>query len=597
MTVVSRRIGGHRRDHNKINWCVVLTVYAAIAITGAASTFGQVPTGPKEPTWSRLEHGDKEPQNWLTYFGNNRAWSYSPLNQITRENVRNLLPAWAFSAGSVEGGLVSTPLVMDGVMYLPALHDRVFALDAATGKQIWSYNHEMETRDVWVPYNTNVTRGLALGYGLVYVGTRDNHLVAIDQKTGREVWDVEVEDEGQCFCNITSAPIVVKDKVIVGGTGGDVPHRGYLTAFDAKTGKEVWRFFVIPGPGESSFGSWQGDSWALGGGSPWFTGSYDPELNLVYWGTGNASNDFLGDDREGDNLYTSSLVAIDADTGKLKWAFQETPHDTYDYDAIMEPLLLDVDQNGKKQQIVLHTSKNGFAFVYDRATGKFLKAWPFVDTINWTKGIDKDGKPIGILALSVGQSTLLCPSLLGGRNWPHSAYSPRTGWWYNTGWEYCSKIAPDKSEPLIGAYWAAFSELSFVPPPDGRARGHIDAFDPLTGRKQWSFPTTYLSISSLLATGGDLIFSGDIEGDALALDAKTGQKLWSFNIGSSIASSPMSYSVNGKQYVAIGSGARITPPLVPAALFPERKGRMPQPASTLFVFALPNANNQGSTQK
>src|SRR5450759_1771712 len=315
-----------------------------------------------EITSSRLVDAGKEPQNWLTYFGNYAAWSYSSLDQITRQNVKQIVPVWAFPTGELRGGLMATPLVADGVMYLMGPRNRVFALDAVTGRQIWKYFYQLP--DGPVPYQ-NGSRGVAIGYGLVYFGSLDNHVVALDAKTGREVWQIEIEDVRQCGCNVTSAPLLVKDKVIVGVTAGDSAHRGYLHAYDAKTGKHLWRFYTIPAAGEPGNETWAGDSWKLGGGSTWFTGSYDPELNLVYWGVGNASSDYYGEDRQGENLYTESLVALDADTGKLRWYFQETPHDVYDYDSNAEPMLIDVTGNGQTRKLVVHASKNGFAYVLD----------------------------------------------------------------------------------------------------------------------------------------------------------------------------------------------------------------------------------------
>ena len=267
----------------------------------------------QEVTPQRLLSADKEPHNWLQYFRTYNAWRYSPLDQVNRSNVRRLVPVWTFQTGDIQGGLQCTPLVADGVMYISTSWNRVYALDAATGRKIWHYIYEKpkQIASAYAPWN----RGVALGHGLVFLGTLDNHLLALDAKTGREVWNVNVEDVGQCGCNITGAPLVVKDKVIVGVTGGDSAHRGYINAFDAKTGKQVWRFWTIPGPGEPGHDTWKGDSWKYGGGSSWLTGSYDPETNLIHWGIGNPAADFYGAPRRGANLYTDSTVALDADTG------------------------------------------------------------------------------------------------------------------------------------------------------------------------------------------------------------------------------------------------------------------------------------------
>jgi alcohol dehydrogenase (cytochrome c) len=537
----------------------------------------------QEPSPARLEKADSEPQNWLTYGGNYSAWRHSALAQITRENVSKLTPVWAFQTGELRGGLNATPLVMDGVMYLVGPMNRVFAINAATGEKLWSYFYKLPERPV--PYTTG-TRGIALGYGHVYLGTLDNHLVAIDARTGREVWDVEVEDTRQCGCNITSAPLVVKDKVIVGVTGGEHAHRGYLTAFDARTGKFAWRFYTIPAPGEPGAETWQGDSWTWGGAPTWLTGSYDPELNLVYWGVGNPSSDFYGDERAGDNLYTNSIVALDADTGKLKWYFQEVPHDLYDFDSAYECVLVDLERNGRRQKLLLHANKGGYSWVLDRTNGTFIGAYPHVDVITWMKGVDANGRPVDRQPVPPDRETLVCPGAIGGRNWNHSAFSPRTGLWYNSAWEICNVIRPEKMQPREGQPLFAGS-IYFKPPTDVKPSAHIDGVDPLTGARRWRHTPKYMVVSSLLSTAGDLLFAGDLEGNAFALDARTGEKLWSFNTGSGISGSPITYSVNGRQYVAVPSGVGSLVAGVATVIWPELAPKWPERASTLFVFALP----------
>ncbi|MEP7274126.1 MAG: PQQ-dependent dehydrogenase, methanol/ethanol family [Acidobacteriota bacterium] len=537
----------------------------------------------QEPSGARLIQARSEPQNWLTYFGTYNAWRYSPLSAINRQNVGDLVPVWAFHTGRDEAGLNATPLVMDGVMYLVGPFNRVFAIDAATGKRIWSYFYDLP--EVTIP-NTPGTRGIALGYGKVYLGTLDNHLVALDARTGKELWDIEIEDVRQCGCNITSAPLVVKDKVIVGVTGGENAHRGYLNAFDARTGRHIWRFYTIPGPGEPGFETWDKDSWRLGGAPTWLTGSYDAELNRIYWGVGNPSSDFYGEHRKGDNLYTNSIIALDADTGKLQWYFQEIAHDLYDFDSAYECVLLDVVRGGTTQKLLIHPNKGGYTWVLDRVTGKFVNAWPFADAINWMKGVDEAGKPKDLLSVPPAGTTFICPNAAGARSWNHSTYSPRTGWWYNTGAEWCGTITPQKEVITEGARIFG-GTMGFLPPKDGPAFGHIDAFDPLTGEKRWTVKTKFVNLASLLSTGGDLIFTGDIEGNAFALDARTGEKKWSFNTGGGLSGSPITYQVKGRQYVAIPSGngglIRRFIPLV----WPEARQMMPEPASTLMVFALP----------
>ena len=537
----------------------------------------------KEVTGERLVNAAKEPQNWMTYFGAYNAQRYSALSQINRDNVKNLAPAWAFQTGKIEGGLNAAPLVVDGVMYLVGSYNRVFALDAVTGKLFWHYFYKVPSGPI--PYGVSV-RGLAVGYGLVFMGTLDNHLVALDARTGKEVWNVEIEDYRKCGCNISAAPILVKDKVVVGVTGGDSAHRGYLNAYSARSGQHAWRFYTIPGPGEPGFETWEAESWKYGGGATWMVGSYDPELNLIYWGIGNPSSDFHGGDREGDNLYTGCVVALDADTGKLKWHYQEVPHDVYDFDAAYEPTLIDLERNGQKQKLLVHTNKGGYVWVLDRVTGKYINAWPHVDTINWVKGFDKDGKHIGRLEVPTGKSTLVCPFWGGGRSLNHQAYSPRTGWLYNHGIEWCGLITPIPQEPKEGRGFVA-GTITPQPPPNGQAYGHIDAFDPVTGAKKWTVKMKYPLTSSLLATAGDLLLTADVEGNFLAFDARTGAQLYSFNTGSGTRGSPITYAVNGRQYIAVpsGLGSIFTSGL--GTLWPEARNF--QNGSTLFVFALPEA--------
>jgi alcohol dehydrogenase (cytochrome c) len=522
-------------------------------------------------------------QGWTTFFGNIQAWSYSPLAQITRDNVKHLTRVWTFFAGGRR--LESAPLVVDGILYLETPTNDVFAMDAATGKKIWKYTYRKSP--AYPASQKDTGRGLATGFGMIFMGTNDNHVVAIDAKTGNETWNVEVESRYKCNCGINSAPLLVKDKVVTGVTGGEVAHRGYLSAFDAKTGKFVWRFYPIPAPGEPGSETWSGDSWKLGGGSTWYTGSYDPDLNLIYWGIGNPSSDFYGGDRIGSNLYTDSLVALNADTGKLKWYFQETPHDLWDYDSDPEPVLFDSGKSGATQRLVVHSSKNGYAYVLDRVTGKLLRTFPYVDTINWTKGLDKNGKPLDpVLVPEPGKDNLICPGVLGGRNRNHSAYSPRTGWWYSTSLELCSYLSVEKKDPAKvkeGDGWFAGTHKD---EPNPNSSPHISAFDPLTGKKLWTFFTTYGNTSSLLATAGDLIFAGDVEGYAFALDAQTGEKIWSSDTGAIVASPPVSYSINGRQYIVIASGGGSFIDGAITLYWPESKGHIPRAGSRLSVFAL-----------
>src|SRR5581483_10807766 len=369
----------------------------------------------------------------------------STLSQINRANVKRLAPVWAFQTGKIDGGLQSTPIVVDGVMYLSSSWNRVFAIDAATGRELWHYYYQnpREIGIIYSPWN----RGVAVEGGRVFMGTLDNYVVALDQKTGRELWKVNVEDMQQCGCNVTGAPLVAGNKVIGGVTGGDSAHRGYITAFDMQTGRKAWRFWTIPKPGEKGHETWVGDSWKYGGGATWMTGSYDPELKLVYWGVGNPAADFYGDSRRGDNLYTDSIVALDVDTGRLKWHYQEVPHDVWDWDAAYECVLLDLPVKGRKRKLLLNVNKGGYAFVVDRTNGEFVSAWPVAENINWIRGVGDKGELLGRLEPEVGRPTTICPSIGGGRSWNHGSFSPDTGWFYTTGIEWCQEVVAQKEEP------------------------------------------------------------------------------------------------------------------------------------------------------
>ncbi len=537
---------------------------------------------PAEVTADRLIHAAAESQNWLTYSGTYNAWRYSGLNQINQENVKRLLPAWTFQTGDPEGGFSNTPLVADGVMYISSPRNRVFAINAASGQELWHYYYSLPKGTV-VSYGP-VNRGLALADGLIFMGTLDNHLVALDIHTGKEVWNVNIEDSTQCGCNITGAPLVVKDKVLVGVTGGDSAHRGYINAFFTKTGRRAWRFWTIPGPKEPGNETWAGESWKLGGGATWLTGSFDPELNLVYWGIGNPAADLYGGAREGSNLYTDSIVALDADTGNLKWHYQEIPHDVWDWDSAYECVLIDRTIDGVNRKLLVHPNKGGYTWVLDRVTGQFVTAWRFGENVSWISGIDHHGKLLGRHEPVKDEPTMVCPSVSGSRSWNHASYSPQTGLFYTAVMEYCDLITPRK-EPLTPGAVAFGGEYAMKRPPQGKAGGHLDAFDPLTGERMWSYRSKYPLLASTLATAGNLIFSGDPEGHFFALDALSGQKLWSFSTGSGHRGSPVTYSVNGRQYVAVPSGWGSAVAGAMPQIWPETED-FPAGA-TLFVFALP----------
>jgi alcohol dehydrogenase (cytochrome c) len=533
--------------------------------------------------------------DWPHYGGSQLSWRYSALDQINTTNVGKLTPAWIFQTGDYAENLQATPIVVDGVMYIITPRAQVFSLDAATGHVNWHYRYPTPrpgrpgSQAAFVQ-----NRGLAVADGKVFFGTGDNFVVALDAKTGREVWKVNVDDSKQCGCNITAAPLIAKDKVIVGGSGGDGAHRGYLTAFYIGTGRVAWRWYVIPGPGENGHETWKGDSWKFGGGAPWMTGSFDPALNTVFWGTGNAAGDFFdgdrlaGTDKSKDvNLYTASVVALDADTGKLKWYHQEVPDDLWDFDSAYECVLIDRELNGRMRKLLVHMNKSGLTFVLDRVTGEFMGVFSVPEVQTWISGVTEDGKLVGRKEPQAGRVVNTCPSAAGAKSWNSMAYSPRTGYIYTPTNELCNDLSSVRAEPLEGRFYAN-GGFSFKLPPNRTTYSHLDAWDPLTRKRVWSMPYKYVLLASVLATAGDLVFTGDPEGNFFALDARSGKKLWSYETGAGHRGSAISYAAGGRQYIATPTGWQqsITGTQT-AGMFPDQEWRQ---GSTLVVFALPEAS-------
>ena len=528
--------------------------------------------------------------DWPSHGGTLSAWRFSALDQINTANVKNLAPVWAFQTGDYADSLQSTPIVVDGLMYVSTGVGQLFALDAVTGRLIWRYKYPLPAgagRAGGEAFRIN--RGVAVGDGKVFLGTPDSYLVAVDQKTGDEVWRVNADDSNQCGCSITSAPLVVKDKVIVGGSGGDNAHRGYLTAFNTKNGRLAWRWYVIPGPGEKGHETWKGDSWKIGGGSPWLTGSFDADLNLVYWGTGNAAGDFYAGDRyvrgeHGVNLYTASVVALDADTGRLRWHFQEVPNDVWDFDSSYECILMDRELKGRMRKLLVHMNKSGLTFVLDRTSGEFLSAFSVPEVQTWMKGVTEDGKIVGRREPELGKTMNFCPTPAGAKSWNEMAYSPRTGLIYTPTLEICVDITAEHQPPEEGRFFMS-GAWNLKLPPNRETFSHVDAWDPISGKRVWSFPYKYVLLASMLATAGDLVFTGNPEGEFFALNARTGAKLWSFQTGAGHRGSAVTDSVNGRQYVATPTGWPVTNVgALTQVLFPDQIWRS---GSTMMVFALP----------
>jgi alcohol dehydrogenase (cytochrome c) len=512
-------------------------------------------------SYDRLLRAGAEPHNWLTYSGTYSGHRYSTLSQITPQNVRDLELKWVFQARSLEK-FEATPLVIDGVMYTVQPPNDIVAIDAATGRVFWVYSHQPSQLARLCCGRVN--RGLAILGNTLFMGTIDGHLIAVDSKSGRLVWDVTLA-RPEAGYSLTLAPLVVKDKVIVGPSGGEYGIRGFLAAFDAKTGKQIWRFNTIAGPGEPGAESWGGDSWKTGGGSIWVTGSYDPDLNLTYWGIGNAGPDRNGDSRPGDNLYTASVVALDPDTGQLKWHYQFSPHDEFDQDATQIAVLADLPWQGKPRKLMLWANRNGFFYVLDRATGQFLSGKPFV-RVTWADGFDGRGRPQRVPGQeATPQGTLVYPGNQGATNWYNPSYSPRTGLFYVPAWVNYGSLFIKRTQTYVeGQYFGGgegrATDAQGLRTATNNLRtedegyGAILAFDPLTGARRWEYKMVDFTDAGILTTASDLLFTGGREGDFYALDARTGALLWKFAAGGQVQSGPMTYAIGGRQYVAVNAG-------------------------------------------
>ncbi|HXQ25064.1 MAG TPA: PQQ-dependent dehydrogenase, methanol/ethanol family [Candidatus Acidoferrales bacterium] len=529
-----------------------------LALCCAVPSFAQVP-------FERLKNSDKEPQNWLTYGGNYGSQRFSGLKEITPKNVASLRVAWAYQLRG--GGIMeSSPIIVDGILYVTEPPSNVTAIDARTGKPLWHYVPQVP-RD-FVPVGLFPTnRGVAVLDDKVYLATIDDHLIALDAKSGVVRWNSLIADRMEGYA-ITQAPLAINGKIVVGVGGGEAGAHGFLSCFDAKDGKLLWKTYTVPlkdsDPGADT---WANGSWSNGGGTTWNTGSYDPELNLIYWGTGNPAPDWNGEGRMGDNLFTCSLIALDADTGKMKWYFQFSPHETHDWDSSEPPILFDATVGGKPRKLVALANRNAFYYVLDRATGEFLTGVPFAKQ-TWAKGLDAKGRPIKEDAAKIEPSvegTRVYPSLTGAINWTSPCYSPLTGLFYVNAREgYADyikgepKMAPGNSVGIVGGGGGG-GRMSA----GDDTTTNIRALEATTGKLKWEHKMVGDSWTGTLVTAGGLVFSADAAGNFFALNADTGESLWHLLLGSSVRSNPVSYAVDGKQYVVDSAG------------------------NTLFVFSLP----------
>jgi alcohol dehydrogenase (cytochrome c) len=499
-------------------------------------------------TFDRLRNSAAEPQNWLTYWGDYQGRHYSSLKQIDTANVGRLQAQWSAQLPG-QSILEATPLVVDGIMYTSGSPGTVVALDARTGLQIWRYQRQQKRVN---PYEINpFNRGVAVLGNRVFFGTLDAALVALDARTGLPLWEVQVDDTMKGF-SFTSAPLAVKDKIVVGITGGEFGLPGYVDAYDPATGKRVWRFNTVPQPGEFGHDTWSGDSWKRGGAPGWLTGTYDPDLDVLYWPVGNPGPDSDYTIRKGDNLFSCSVVALDPATGQRKWHYQFTPNDSHDWDATEDVVLVDQTYRGLKRKLLLQADRNGMFYVLDRTDGKFLSGTAFARQ-TWNAGFDENGRPKVIPGTdATPEGTVVYPSGGGANNWRSPSYDPASGWMYLVYTDSGQKYVRQAEEYEIGKqYWGGRGSRV----PGETDSSGVMALDVETGEAKWRYKIAQASLGGgVMATGGGVVFASAADGNLIALDSRTGKLLWRFQTGGRIAASPMSYSVDGKQYVAVSAG-------------------------------------------
>ncbi len=490
--------------------------------------------------------------NWLSYNGDYTGRRYSALQEINASNVAQLRAQWVFHVPN-SNRLEVTPVVVDGIMFVTSAND-AYALDAQTGRMLWHYSRPI-TEGLIDDASQHHNRGVGIWHSRIYMETDNAHLLCLDARSGHLLWDVAYTDGNRNY-GATSAPLVVKDKVLVGTSGGDDGIRGFVAAYDAESGKEAWRFWTIPAPGEFGSSSWPGDSWKLGGGTTWMPGTFDPQLNTIYWGTSNPAPDFDGGPRPGDDLYTDCLLALDPDNGKLKWYFQFTPHDLFDYDAVETPVLVDAVFRGQPRKLVVEANRNGFLYMLDRTNGAFLSATRFAEKLNWASGIDEKGRPVRTGVQPSEKGTRICPGMVGATNWYSPSFNPETSTVFFLALESCDIFFLKAQKFTPGqTYYATGVSRS-----EGDHSQKILLAYSLEGDKpKWRYVQAGdgHSMAGTMTTAGGLVFFGDDARSFEAVDALTGKALWHFNTGQNIAASPMSYAVGPKQYVTIAAGSDV----------------------------------------
>lgn len=522
-------------------------ILASFLIAGAVNYPGKIDVRPDDLLV------EPPAANWISYNGDYSGRRYSSLDQISAANVAQLRAQWVFHAQN-SNRLETTPVVVDGMMFVTAANE-ASALDARTGRVVWHHarpNSEGLIDDA----SSHLNRGVAIWHDRVFMETDNAHLLCLDARSGAQIWDVAYADWNKNY-GATSAPLVVKDKILVGTSGGDDGVRGFVAAFDAMSGKLAWRFWTIPGPGEFGSESWPMKMYLRGGGTTWMPGTYDPSLNLIFWGTSNPAPDFNDDVRPGDDLYTDCVLAIDPDTGKLKWYFQFTPHDLFDYDAVETPMLIDAVYRGEARKLLVEANRNGYLYLLDRTNGKFLSAVPFVEKLNWAKGIDQQGRPIRTEVRPTPEGTRVCPGYSGATNWYSPSYNEATHLVYFLSLEQCEIYFSKPTEEFREG--RTFYSTGVKRIPKEESEKVLVAYNLDTGSFAWKYAQDGRGRSSggTMTTAGGLLFFGDDAGSFEATDARTGKALWHFNTGQDMSASPMAYAVAGKQYVAVAAGSDV----------------------------------------
>ena len=527
----------------------VVALFASVQLVAGQESSPNIATPSLTPvTWERLVNAADEPHNWLMYSGTLDSQRFSRLDSIHNRNVGGLELKWAYQIPEIDRA-ETTPLVVDGVMFITEARSNLVAVDAATGRPYWRYDHELPD-DLRICCGRN-NRGVAILGETLYMSTLDAHLVGIDARTGNLVWDSVVADYQSGYSK-TAAPLIVKDQVITGIAGGEFGIKGFIDSYDAQDGALLWRADTIPGPDHPDNRTWAGDSWRTGGAASWITGTYDPDLDLVYWGTGNPGPDWNGDVRMGDNLYSDSVLALNGDSGELDWYFQFTPHDVHDWDAIQIPILADLEFDGEMRKVMMWANRNAFYYTLDRETGEFLLGKPYARQ-TWAEGLDENGRPIRVPGTSpTYEGVVVAPSIGGGTNWWSAAYSPRTELYYVNAYDGEQKYFKRVEDYVEGERFTGGGGENVLP--QEAYQSAIRAIDPRTGDLRWEFLLQPRATAGVLATAGDLVFSGGVDGYFYALDAVSGRELWHIQLGSRVHSAPMSFAVDGKQYITVAAG-------------------------------------------